>query len=98
MNGIEYKSILLLPIRSMRPSATSVNRKFVTATVKDVKVGLSNPTIVKMVAEKYINEFCQKSVMFKCSRRDTYKATKLLQTLKKTCNCQSASILAFIKQ
>jgi hypothetical protein len=37
--------------------AAQVMRKFVTATVSDVKVGLSNPRMVKMVAEKYISEF-----------------------------------------
>lgn len=42
----------------MSPSAMSVKMKFVTATVRDVSTGLSKPTRVKMVAEKYMSEFC----------------------------------------
>jgi hypothetical protein len=38
-------------------SATQVIRKFVIATVREVRVGLSNPKMVKIVAEKYIREF-----------------------------------------
>ena len=32
--------------------------KFVTATERDVKVGEENPISEKIVAEKYIKEFC----------------------------------------
>jgi len=57
MIGIDQRRIRLLPTRSMSIRAAQVMRKFVTATVSDVKVGLSNPRMVKMVAEKYISEF-----------------------------------------
>jgi hypothetical protein len=32
--------------------------KFVNATESDVRVGVEKPKMVKMVAEKYIKEFC----------------------------------------
>lgn len=34
-----------------------VKRKFVTATLSDVSVGLLKPTMAKIVAEKYMREF-----------------------------------------
>ena len=37
----------------------TVKVKFVTATERDVKVGEENPINEKMVAEKYIREFCE---------------------------------------
>ena len=61
MIGIDQRRIRLLPTRSMRRRAAHVMRKFVTATVSDVKVGLSNPKMVKIVAEKYISEFYKSS-------------------------------------
>ena len=57
MIGIEERSILRLPIRSMSNNAAQVMIKFVMATTRDVKVGFSKPRIVKIVAEKYIREF-----------------------------------------
>jgi len=58
MTGTEYRRMRLLPTRSISRRATQVIRKFVIATDMDVKVGLAKPRIVKMVAEKYIKEFC----------------------------------------
>lgn len=37
----------------------TVKAKFVTATERDVKVGEENPISEKIVAEKYIKEFCE---------------------------------------
>lgn len=71
-------------MRSMRRMATIVNRKFVTATVRDVSVGLLKPTMAKIVAEKYMREFCQVSKVNKMSttqNHTTYKSTQLLQSL-----------------
>jgi hypothetical protein len=58
MIGMDQRRIRLLPIRSIRRRAAHVMMKLVTATVREVKVGLSKPSMVKMVAEKYIKEFC----------------------------------------
>jgi hypothetical protein len=58
MIGIDQSRIRLLPTRSISSRATQVMTRFVMATERLVSVGLSNPRIVKMVAEKYINEFC----------------------------------------
>jgi len=57
MIGIDQRRMRLRPMRSMRRRAAQVMKKLVTATVREVRVGLSNPRIVKIVAEKYINEF-----------------------------------------
>lgn len=57
MKGIEYSKMRLRPIRSIKTSASTVKAKFVAATVKEVSVGIENPSIVKIVAEKYIKEF-----------------------------------------
>lgn len=57
MIGIEYRMIRLLPTRSISTSAAQVIKKLVIATDMDVKVGLEKPRVVKIVAEKYINEF-----------------------------------------
>ena len=57
MIGMDQRRMRLRPMRSMRRRAAQVIRKLVTATVREVKVGLSNPRMVKMVAEKYIKEF-----------------------------------------
>lgn len=57
MIGMDQRRIRLRPIRSMSSRAAQVMRKFVTATEREVRVGLSKPRIVKMVAEKYIKEF-----------------------------------------
>lgn len=57
MMGIEYNRIRRLPIRSISTKAATVRTKFVTATDREVSVGLENPRMLKMVAEKYIKEF-----------------------------------------
>ena len=57
MIGMDQRRIRLRPIRSMSSRAAQVMRKFVTATEREVRVGLSKPRMVKMVAEKYIKEF-----------------------------------------
>jgi hypothetical protein len=51
MNGMEYSNIRLLPIRSMRKRAVTVKIKLVTATTKEVRVGVLNPRSVNIVAE-----------------------------------------------
>lgn len=62
MMGMEYSKIRRLPMRSTRTRAAQVKKKLVIATDIDVRVGLANPRSVKMVAEKYIREFCLVSV------------------------------------
>jgi hypothetical protein len=57
MIGMDQRRIRLRPIRSMSNRAAQVMRKFVSATEREVRVGLSKPRMVKMVAEKYIKEF-----------------------------------------
>jgi hypothetical protein len=57
MIGMEYNRILRRPIRSISRRARHVRTKFVRATESEVKVGEAKPSIVKMVAEKYIREF-----------------------------------------
>lgn len=56
--GMDQRRIRLRPARSMRLNATQVMMKLVTATESAVNVGLEKPTMVKIVAEKYIREFC----------------------------------------
>lgn len=41
----------------MRRMATMVKTQLVTATERDARVGESNPTSEKIVAEKYMSEF-----------------------------------------
>lgn len=68
--------------------------KFVTATTRDVRVGDLKPTSVKIVAEKYMREFCvcgQQSPRAWIAR-DTHKAAKLLQSLQQTRNDQCSPI------
>jgi hypothetical protein len=57
MKGIEYKRIRRRPMRSIRNKAIVVNMKFVAATLSAASVGMENPTMVNIVAEKYIREF-----------------------------------------
>lgn len=57
MIGIEIRRIRRRPMRSIRMRAAIVRTKFVQATEREVSVGEEKPRIVKMVAEKYINEF-----------------------------------------
>lgn len=57
MIGIDRRRMRLLPTRSISTRAAQVMKKFVMATVREVNVGLSKPTMVNMVAEKYIREF-----------------------------------------
>lgn len=57
MIGMDQRRIRLRPTRSMSNRAAQVMRKFVSATEREVRVGLSKPRMVKMVAEKYIKEF-----------------------------------------
>ena len=75
MIGIDQSSMRLLPTRSIRTSAAQVMRKFVTATESDVNVGLEKPRMVKIVAEKYIKEFCDCS----CQRVISQCVTVCLQ-------------------
>ena len=57
MKGIDHSRIRLLPTRSISCRATQVMTKLVNATDSAVRVGLSKPMMVKMVAAKYIREF-----------------------------------------
>lgn len=61
MTGMERSRIALRPMRSVISSAMSVNTKFVAATHRDVKIGDVKPSREKMVAEKYMMEFCVRS-------------------------------------
>jgi hypothetical protein len=65
MTGIETRRMRRRPRRSMSRRERIVKEKFVTATERDVRVGEENPIKEKMVAEKYIREFCDniRSVM-----------------------------------
>ena len=56
--GTDQRRMRLLPMRSMRVNATRVKRRFVEAISMDVAVGLVKPIIAKIVAEKYMSEFC----------------------------------------
>jgi hypothetical protein len=56
--GMEMRRMRRRPIRSIRTRAAQVRTKFVRATERDVSVGEEKPRMVKMVAEKYISEFC----------------------------------------
>ena len=58
MIGIERRRIRRRPMRSIEWKATSVKTKFVEAMEREVKVGERKPTRAKMVAEKYMREFC----------------------------------------
>lgn len=58
MIGTERRSIRRRPIRSMKWNVTRVKAKFVHAIVRDVRVGDVKPTRAKIVAEKYMREFC----------------------------------------
>lgn len=58
MMGREWRRILRRPMRSMRRRARQVMRRLVRATEREVRVGLEKPRRVKIVAEKYIREFC----------------------------------------
>ena len=100
MKGSEYSRIRRRPMRSMSVRATSVKMKFVTATVSEVSVGLWKPTRVKIVAEKYIREFCSAVSVSQTSEgeRTTYEAAKLLQSLKKTSDSQRATVLPLFEQ
>lgn len=57
ITGIEMRRIRRRPIRSISMRAAQVRMKFVSATERDVRVGEENPTIVKIVALKYMREF-----------------------------------------
>jgi hypothetical protein len=43
----------------MTTSETVVNMKLVDAIASEARVGFSKPTILKIVAEKYMSEFCK---------------------------------------
>ena len=59
MTGMETRRMRRRPRRSMSRRERTVKAKFVTATEREVKVGEENPIREKMVAEKYIREFCE---------------------------------------
>lgn len=63
--GMERRRIRRRPMRSIRMRAAQVRMKFVRATEREVRVGEEKPRIVKMVAEKYISEFCF-AVLVRC--------------------------------
>jgi hypothetical protein len=60
MMGTEYSSMRRRPMRSIKTRAAHVITKLVTATDSEVSVGLEKPSMLKIVAEKYIKEFCSK--------------------------------------
>lgn len=70
MIGMDQRRIRLLPTRSINTRAAQVMMKFVVATDSDVNVGLEKPRMVKMVAEKYIREFCKFACQYSKFARD----------------------------
>lgn len=78
--GIEMRRIRRRPMRSIRKRAAQVRTKFVRATERDVRVGEENPRMVKIVALKYIKEFCSLCISWIYAEWEqyTYEATKLL--------------------
>ncbi len=66
----------------MSTKAVQVMMKLVIATVMEVNVGLAKPISVKMVAEKYMREFCPFALdSFNGRWEVTHEAAKLLKTL-----------------
>jgi len=59
MTGMETRRMRRRPRRSMSRRERVVKAKFVMATERDVKVGEEKPISEKIVAEKYIREFCE---------------------------------------
>lgn len=57
MKGMVRRSILRRPTLSIRAKATRVKTKLVSAMDREVPMGDVKPTRLKIVAEKYINEF-----------------------------------------
>lgn len=82
----------LLPTRSINTRAAQVMMKLVVATESDVRVGLEKPSMVKMVAEKYIREFYLSQLRIRKTEKGSYKTTKLLQSLQQASNSQSSPI------
>ena len=79
--GIDQRSMRLLPTLSIKMRAAQVMIKLVVATDRDVNVGLEKPRMVKMVAEKYIKEFCSSKHNITQRGWASYKTAELLQTL-----------------
>lgn len=58
MTGTERRRMRRRPRRSMSRRERIVKAKLVSATDRDVRVGVAKPMREKMVAEKYMSEFC----------------------------------------
>ena len=56
--GTERRMMRRRPTWSIMRRAIRVQRKFVRAMEREVRVGEEKPRREKMVAEKYIREFC----------------------------------------
>lgn len=57
ITGTERRRMRRRPRRSIRRRERSVKAKLVTATERDVSVGVAKPMSEKRVAEKYMSEF-----------------------------------------
>lgn len=77
MMGMLPRSMRRLPRRSMKWNVPNVNTKFVRAIVSDVAIGFSNPTMAKIVAEKYMRELKPHSCWEACSMHAITRARRL---------------------
>ena len=62
ITGIESNKMRRRPTWSITMRARKVQTKFVMAMEREVSVGEEKSKSEKMVAEKYMNEFCMKEV------------------------------------
>lgn len=62
----------------MMRSAMRVQIKLVTAIDSEVRVGEEKPIVEKIVAEKYIKEFCKQLAGCMERHKVTYETTQLL--------------------
>jgi hypothetical protein len=59
MNGIVCSRMARRPSLSIQVKANRVKRKFVRAMVREVPIGERKPMRLKIVAEKYMRQFCE---------------------------------------
>jgi hypothetical protein len=61
MKGIERRRVARRPTVSIVLKATSVKMKLVRAIESEANIGEVKPTRAKIVAEKYMSEFCERN-------------------------------------
>jgi hypothetical protein len=59
MKGIVCSRMARRPRRSIQVKARRVKRKFVRAMAREVPIGERKPMRLKIVAEKYMRQFCE---------------------------------------